>query len=311
MKNKNLNDWAIALAVIACSVVLFVALAMALSGTMMGKPAQTLRVNFHDAMGVNLGAQVKYAGAPAGKVAGIRMLTSQERLASGDPQNVVQVTLALNSGVPPLPSDITVSVAADTILSDKLVLINGGSPQSPPLAPDVVVQGITPTTFDKLVRNIDGTLESLKDLLGGTKGETGDIFESLRVLLTDTQTLITEAKPIIQDAGTLTADARQLISGHKEQIARTIVKLDSASASLEQLATRANALVVNNEKKLTSSISDIKVMVENFKVTSTYTKILARNLTLRPSQLVWGGGKPPTLPSEQEILRAVRPIPAD
>lgn len=311
MKNKNFNDWAIALAVIACSVVLFVALSMALSGTMFGKPSKVVNVNFHDVMGVNLGAQVKYAGALVGKVSAIRILTAQERVESGDPQNTIRVTLALASGIPPLPADVIASVAADTMLSDKLVLLSGGTPDGPTLTDATVLQGITPTTFDKLARNLDGILDGINNVMHGTQNNTGDVFDRLHVLLNETQGLLADAKPVVQDARALASDARQLIAETKEPITRTITRLDTAAGSIDQLATKATGLVTNNEKKLTSTISDFKVIAENFKVTSTYTKILARNLTLRPSQLVWGGGKPPPLPSEQEILRAVRPIPAE
>lgn len=310
MKNKNLNDWLIALAVIVCSAVLFGALAMALSGTMLGHSAKTVRVNFPDAMGINLGAQVKYAGALVGKVAGIQILSAEERLASGDPRNAVQVLLDLNASVPPLPADTKVTVAADTLLSEKLILINVGDPSGPLLEPGAVLQGISPTTFDQLVRNIDGTLEGLRDLLGGTGDKTGDLFQSLHGILEETQGLLTVAKPVLADARVVAADARQLIAETKAPITRTIGQLEKTTGTLDTLATRANALVVHNEKNLNASLADAKVMMENFKVTSTYTKILARNLTLRPSQLVWGG-KPPPLPSEREILRSARPIPLD
>lgn len=310
MKNKNLNDWLIALAVIVCSAVLFGALAMALSGTMLGHSAKTVRVNFPDAMGINLGAQVKYAGALVGKVAGIQILSAEERLASGDPRNAVQVLLDLNASVPPLPADTKVTVAADTLLSEKLILINVGDPSGPLLEPGAVLQGISPTTFDQLVRNIDGTLEGLRDLLGGTGDKTGDLFQSLHGILEETQGLLTVAKPVLADARVVAADARQLIAETKAPITRTIGQLEKTTGTLDTLATRANALVVHNEKNLNASLADAKVMMENFKVTSTYTKILARNLTLRPSQLVWGG-KPPSLPSEREILRSARPIPLD
>src|SRR4051812_7894487 len=53
MKNKNYSDWVVALAVVACSAVLFAALALALSGTMLTKPGSSLRVNFHDVTGIN------------------------------------------------------------------------------------------------------------------------------------------------------------------------------------------------------------------------------------------------------------------
>lgn len=310
MKNKNLNDWLIALAVIVCSAVLFWVLAQALSGTVPGTGARTVRVNFPDAMGINLGAQVKYAGALVGKVAAIQILSAEERLASGDPRNAVQVLLVLNDSVPPLPADTRVTVAADTLLSEKLILIHAGDPSGPVLDPGAVVQGIPPTTFDQLVRNIDGTLEGLKDLLGGTGDKTGDLFQNLHAILGDTQGLLDEAKPVLADARVLAADARQLIAETKAPITRTVGQLEKTTGTLDALATRANALVVNNEKSLNTAIADAKVTLENLKVTSTYTKILARNLTLRPSQLIWGG-KPPPLPSEREILRSARPIPLD
>ena len=109
MKNKTFNDWAVALAVIACSVLLFLALAFALSGTSLGKPSRLLRVNFHDVTGVSIGSQVRYAGAIAGRVSEIRMLAAQERSESGDPLNAVQVILAINSNVPPIASDAAAS----------------------------------------------------------------------------------------------------------------------------------------------------------------------------------------------------------
>lgn len=311
MRNKNFNDWAVALIVIACSVLLFLALAIALSGKMLGQPLRPLRVNFHDMTGISLGSQVKYSGAIAGKVSNIRMLTPKERTDSGDPLNAVQLLLAINSGVPALPSDISASIAADTLLSDKFVLLSGGSPQATPLPADAVLQGITPTTFDKLAREIDTTIDGLRGMLSGTKGETGDIFERIRLLLTETQSLLDDAKPVLQDYKALAAEARQLIAENKAPISEAISQLDEAAQALEKLATSGNKLIGNNEKKLTTAVSDFKVTSENLKITSTYAKILIRSLSQRPSQLIWGSSKPPPLPSEQQILRSSAPLQAD
>jgi ABC-type transporter Mla subunit MlaD len=338
MRNKNFNDWAVALIVIACSIMLFLALAFALSGKMLGQPERPLRVNFRDVTGIGLGSQVKYAGAVAGKVANIRMLTPEERAASGDPLNAVQVLLAINAGVPPLPSDISASIAADTLLSDKFVLLSGGSANVAPLAADSVLQGISPTTFDKLTREMDGAIEGLRGMLSG-KGETGDFFERVRLLLTDAQSLLTAAKPVVQDAQSLlndakpvvqdaqsllndakpvvqeakalAADARQLIAENRAPLSQAILRLDKSAAALEKLATGGNNLVAGNEKKLNALMSDFKVTSENLKVTSTYAKILIRSLSQRPSQLLWGTSKPPALPSEQQILQSSRPLPSN
>jgi ABC-type transporter Mla subunit MlaD len=324
MKNKNLNDWAVALAVIACSILLFLALAFALSGTSLGKPSRVLRVNFHDITGVSLGSQVRYAGAIAGRVSGIRMLTAQERNESGDPLNAVQVVLALNSNVPPIPSDAAASIAADTLLSDKFILLSGGSAEMPPLGADAVLQGISPTTFDELTRSLDTSLEALRGMIGGTKGEAGNILGQLRGLLTDTQSLVTDAKPLLQDAKSLlsdakpvledakvlTTDTRQLIAENRAPLTRAITQLDKSAGAFAEVATDAHRLILNNEKKVSSAISDFSVTSQNLKITSTYTRILIRSLTQRPSQLIWGTRKPPTLPSKEEILRSPSPLPA-
>jgi ABC-type transporter Mla subunit MlaD len=325
MRNKNFHDWAVALIVIACSILLFLALAFALTGRMFGAPSRPLRVNFHDATGVSLGSQVKFAGAIAGQVSGIRMLTPEERRNSGDPLNAVQVLLAINSGVPPLPADISVSIAADTLLSDKFVLLSGGSSTSPPLGADVVLQGISPTTFDKLTREMDAALDGLRGMLSGTKGETGDIFTQIRLLLSevqgliaaahpvlaDAQSLLTEARPVVQDAKALTTDARELVAENKAPISQAIRQLDKSASALEKLATSGNNLVASNEKKLNAAISDFKVTSENLKVTSTYAKILIRSLSQRPSQLIWGTSKPPALPTERQILQSSKPLPTN
>jgi len=212
---KKSSDWVIALAVVVSSIFLFVVLFMALRGSMVGAASRVVVVDFPDVMGVNPGAQVKWAGARVGTVSGVRLLTAEERIASGDPKNMVRVTLAIQDRVPAVPEDISASVAADTLLSDKVILLGGGSIEGPALASDQVVQGISPVTIDALVRR--------------------------------------------------------------------------------------------NEEPLTLALASLNVTAKNLKVTSTYTKILTRNLTLRPTVLLWGG-KPPILPSENEILRARGPV---
>lgn len=311
MKNKNISEWGIAITVIACSVVLFLALAFALSGTMITKPARSVKAQFPDITGISIGSRVKYAGATAGKVSGIRMLSMEERLKGPNPGNTVEITLALDADVPSIPADTVPSVAADTLLSDKFVLLTGGSANAPILTDTMVLQGLAPVTFDHLARDIDGAVDGLSKLMGGTQGETGDIFERLRALLTDTQGLIAEAKPAVDDVRNLTADARQLISENKTSITDSIASLDKTAKAFEQLAKNGNNLIVNNERKLTNTFSDLKITSENLKVTSTYTKILLRSLSQKPSQLLWGNSKPPALPSEQEIIRATKPIPAN
>lgn len=308
MKGKNFSDWIVALAVVLCSIVLFCSLWFALSGISFAPAGRILKINFVDVTGVTQSATVKYAGAEAGTVIDIRMLSLEERKASGNPANAVQLTLALSNEVPPLPADVTASVAADTLLSDKYILISGGSADASLLADDVVLQGISPVSFDQLARNLDVAIHGITAILSSGGSGQVDIFSRLNALLTDVQKLTEEAKPALADIRAVAKDAQQLLSENKTVISSTLGTFDKAAKSIDQLATRGNVLIRDNEKRINSTLLDIKVSTENLKVTSTYAKILIRSLAQRPSQLIWGSGKPPLMPSERDILRSPRPI---
>ena len=76
---RNLSDYIVALSVIACSVVLLAALTMALSGFRLKKPSRTLQIDYEDVTGIKLHSEVRYAGAPAGRVIAMRHLSGEQR----------------------------------------------------------------------------------------------------------------------------------------------------------------------------------------------------------------------------------------
>ena len=101
---RNLSDYIVALAVIACSLVLLGALTIALSGYRLKKPERTLQINYEDVTGIKVHSEVRYAGAPAGRVIAMRHLSAAERGASENKKDAVRVTISLDDGIPPLPS---------------------------------------------------------------------------------------------------------------------------------------------------------------------------------------------------------------
>jgi ABC-type transporter Mla subunit MlaD len=312
---KRASDAWIAISVIACSIVLFIALALGLSGRVLVNEGRAVRVRFHDITGVKVSSQVKFAGAPAGSVAAARMLTAAER--ASDPNHLVEITLNLIRDVPPLTKNAKVSVAADTLLSDKFVLVQDEGMGAPLLAEGEILNGITPTTFDQLVRNVDSTLDGLRKTMGGGAGDNAkDLFTKIDRIVEDTQSLLTELKPVVKDAGLVVADAkatmadaRSLLADNKAGISRAVARIDSAAGSMESLAKKGEAFLQDSTKNLSATIAGFRVTAENLKVTSTYSKFLLKDLSERPSRLIWGGGKPPALPSQQEILQSRQPIP--
>src|SRR5437764_11477046 len=121
---RNLSDYLVALFVIACSVVLLDALTFALSGRQLKKPTRTLQINYEDVTGIKVNSEVRYAGAPAGRVIGMRHLTAKEREASPNKKDAVRVTINLDDKIPPLPADIAATLSSDTLLAPKFVALS-------------------------------------------------------------------------------------------------------------------------------------------------------------------------------------------
>ena len=316
MKIRNPGDWAIASVVILCSAVLFAALAMALTGTFVGPPGHVMYADFTDISGLDVNSDVKFAGASAGVITGVRILTSSERLELENPANSIRVTISLRSNVPPPSSDVVASVAADTLLSEKFLLLSAGSASAPPLPPKSVISSITPTTFDQLVRNADSAIVGISALMGGAGGHAGDLFLEVRTLLNDTQSLLTEVRPVVATFNEAALEAKSLVSENRAPINRAIARFEDTSLSFEKtsqsfenLAKQGNQILSSTDKNLSSALADLNVTSQNAKIATTFARILALRLAQNPSQLVWGRKTPPLLPSDREILLSPRPIP--
>src|SRR5438093_7135980 len=116
---RSLSDSFVAMFVVACSVVLLGALTIALTGRQLKKPTRTLQINYEDVTGIKVNSEVRYAGAPAGRVIAMSHLTAQERETTANKKDAVRVTVNLEEGIPPLPSDVTATLSSDTMLSPK------------------------------------------------------------------------------------------------------------------------------------------------------------------------------------------------
>src|SRR5437773_4782845 len=125
---KNLSDYLVALSVIACSIVLLAALTIALSGYRLKKPSHTLQINYEDVTGIKVHSEVRYAGAPAGRVIAMRHLSAAERNASTNKRDAVRITISLDENIPALPSDVVATLSSDTLLAPKFVALSAGTP---------------------------------------------------------------------------------------------------------------------------------------------------------------------------------------
>ncbi len=273
---RNLSDYFVALFVVVCSIVLLAALTFALSGYRLKKPTRTLQINYEDVTGIKVNSEVRYAGAPAGRVIAMRHLTATEREASTNKKDAVRVTVSLDEGIPPLPTDVTATLSSDTMLSPKFVALSAGIPGGETLANNASIEGhpaygleqITAAAgplfenANKLLNNLDGTVTGLKKDLGEFTPKLGPLADSLKLDVDNLQNVITNLEGVEKGANTMFGTA--------------------------------NTFIKTTDKQLQEQLKQLHVTLLNLKVVTTYAKELVETLAQKPNRIIFSG-KPATL----------------
>jgi ABC-type transporter Mla subunit MlaD len=288
---RNLSDYVVAISVILCSLVLLGALTVALSGYHLKKPKRTLQINYEDVTGIKVNSEVRYAGAPAGRVIAMRHLTAKEREASPNKMDAVRVTVSLDEGIPPLPTDVTATLSSDTMLAPRFVALSAGTPGGTTLADNAAIEGhpaygleqITAAAgplfenANKLLDNLNATVTGLKGDLDQFTPKLGPLADSLKIDVDNLQNVITNFEGVAKGADKLFGSADTFISA--------------------------------TDKQLREQLKQLHVVLLNLKVVTTHAKALVETLAEKPNRLIFSG-KPATLTPESEILKSLKPLPA-
>jgi ABC-type transporter Mla subunit MlaD len=288
---KNLSDYIVALAVIGCSLVLLAALTIALSGYRLKKPSRTLQIDYEDVTGIKLHSEVRYAGAPAGRVIAMRHLSAAERGAAANKRDAVRVTVSLDDKIPPLPADVMATLSSDTLLAPKFVALSAGTPGTKTLANSSIIEGHPAYGIEQitsaagplidhanlLLDNLNGTVTDVKGNLGEFLPKLAPLADSAKIDLDELQKIVTGLNDIEAQAGTV-------------------------------LGT-ANSFLGTTDKKLQEQLNQLHVTLLNLKVITTHAKALTEALGEKPNRLIFSG-KANTLTPESEILKSSKPLPA-
>jgi ABC-type transporter Mla subunit MlaD len=288
---RNLSDYLVALFVIACSIVLLAALTFALSGYRLKKPTRTLQISYEDVTGVKVNSEVRYAGAPAGRVIAMRHLTAKEREASANKRDAVRVTISLDEGIPPLPIDVTATLSSDTMLSPKFVALSAGTPGGQTLANNAAIEGHPAYGLDQIMAGAGPLLDNANKLL-----------DNLNVTVTGLKKDLGEFTPKL---GPL-ADSLKL---DVDNLQNVITNLDGVEKGADSFFGTANTFIKSTDKQLEEQLQQLHVTLLNLKVVSTYAKELVETLAEKPNRVIFSG-KPAKLTPESEILKSSKPVPA-
>ena len=288
---RNLSDYIVALAVIACSLVLLGALTIALSGYRLKKPERTLQINYEDVTGIKIHSEVRYAGAPAGRVIAMRHLSAAERGASENKKDAVRVTISLDEGIPPLPSDVMATLSSDTLLAPKFVALSAGMPGGKTLANNAAIEGHPAYGLEQitaaagpLFENANRLLDNLNVTVTDLKGNLGQFMPKISPLVDTLNTDLDELHKVVTDLGGVEKNANTVLG-------------------------TADKFVGTTDKQLQEQMKQLHVILLNLKVVTTHAKAITEALGEKPNRLIFSG-KANKLTSEDEIIKSSKPLPA-
>jgi ABC-type transporter Mla subunit MlaD len=288
---RNLSDYVVALAVIACSLVLLGALTIALSGYRLKKPARTLQINYEDVTGIKINSEVRYAGAPAGRVIAMRHLSMAERSASANKKDAVRVTIGLDKEVPPLPNDVVATLSSDTLLAPKFVALSPGTPGRETLANNAAIEG-----------HPAYGLEQITAAAGPLFDNANKLLDNLNITVTDLKGNLGQFMPKLSPlVDTLKTDL--------DALQKAVAGLDGVENNANTVLGTANKFVGTTDTQLQEQMRQLHIILLNLKVITTHAKAITEALGERPNRLIFGG-KANKLTPEAEIIKSNKPLPA-
>lgn len=288
---KNFSDYLVALSVIACSVVLLAALTIALSGYRLKKPARTLQIAYEDVTGIKVHSEVRYAGAPAGRVIAMRHFTATERAKSTNKRDAVLVTVALDEKIPPLPVDIRATLSADTLLAPKFVALSAGTPGGKTLANNATIEGHPAYGIEQIT------------------AAAGPLFDNANKLLDNLNVTVTDLKGNLDDFMPKVAPLLDSAKVDFDELQKVVKGLNDVEAQAGTVLETANNFLGNTDKQLQEQLKQLHVTLLNLKVISTHAKALVEALGEKPNRLIFSG-KASKLTPESDIIKSDKPLPA-
>ncbi len=291
MKRSNFSDFLVALFVITCSVVLLAALTFALTGYHLKKPTRTLQINYEDVTGIKVNSEVRYAGAPAGRVIAMRQLTAQEREASANKRDAVRITVSLGEGIPPLPTDVTATLSSDTLLSPKFVALSAGTPGGETLANNAAIEGHPAYGLEQIT------------------GAAGPLIDNANKLIDNLNITVTNLKKDLDDFTPKLGPLADSLKMDLDNLQNAITNLEGVEKGANNLFGSADTFIKSTDKQLQEQLRQLHVTLLNLKVVTTYAKQLVETLAEKPNRIIFSG-KPATLTPESEILKSSKPLPA-
>ena len=278
MQENRINA-VIALSTVIAAVVMLAALSFAIGKWSFSQNRHEYLIKFPNASGINANSEVKFAGAPTGRVKAVKLISRPDQ--TMDPYthqyNCVEVVAEVDANVE-IGDDVTATIKQDGLgISAKYILLTPGPDHnSKDLADGAVLQGKTPYDLTDLLEPAGDALNQAKQMLANLEPITQRLGPMLDRLDSLSQSLQTNLPPLMSHADKLVRDGDNVVGTFNTPEGR---------------------------QRLNDMLASLRVASENLKVVSYNAKALTDTLVQKPWRVFWGGNtvKPPP---EQELLRS-------
>lgn len=261
---------------IVAAIVMLAALSFAIGKWSWGNNGYEIVVKFPNASGIAPNAEVKFAGAHAGKVRLVRLIPRDKE--DKDPVtgtfNCVEIVCDIDASVQ-IGKDAYVTIKQDGFgISPKYVLLAPGADiTGPVLVNNDIVQGQPPYDLADLIQPAGEALTQARQLVI----QLGPVMNRLDKLSAN---LDASLPPLINHADSFLVNGNSIL---------------------------ANFNTPDGKRRLNEMLDSLRVSTENLKVVSTNAKALTSTLAQKPWRVFWGGPTVPP-PSEDEVLKSNKVI---
>jgi len=272
MKDSRINAIIAGIALVA-AVLMCAALSFAIGKWSFGSSGHVYVIKFPNATGITPNAEVKFAGAPCGRVEALRLIPRKDQ--DEDPKtalyNCVEVVIDVNKDVE-VDQGVEASIKQDGFgIAPKYILLTPGQDHdAPQLADNSVVQGSM--AFD------------LSDLLQ----PAGEALTQAKVMVGQLQPALARLGPILKRMDNITNQLEPMI-GHADKL---LTDGDSVISTVN---------TPDGRQRLHDIVASLAVSTENLKVVSYNAKALTATLAKKPWRVLWGGSTTAPVPEDEAI----------
>jgi len=275
MKENKINA-TIAITTVIAAILMALSLSLAIGKWSFGDSGYNIVLRFPSATGISANSEVKYAGAPAGRVKEVRLIPRKDQ--TQDPltksYNCVEIVVNIDKSIE-IGKDVTATLKQDGLgISAKYVLLMPGPDHDGPL----------------LVNN---------DVVQGTQGfELTDLVQPAGEALTEARNMLGTLRPVLGRLDKLSSIMETSLPPLLDNGNKFLVDGDSVLSNLNTPESRA---------RINDMLANLRVSTDNLKVVSSNAKALTQTLAQTPWRVFWGGPTVPA-PSESEVLKSNKVI---